>query len=50
MKDIELKKLVEIVGYKEGGIPVVVDPGILDPKEFIDTVLNVRVPNPFMPD
>ena len=25
-------------------------PGILDPKEFIDTVLNVRVPNPFMPD
>lgn len=49
MKDTELKKLVEIVGYKEG-IPVVVDPGILDPKEFIDTVLNIRVPNPFMPD
>lgn len=49
MQDTELKKLVEIVGYKEG-IPVVVDPGILDPKEFIDTVLNVRVPNPFMPD
>lgn len=49
MKDTELKKLVEIVGYKEG-IPVVIDPGILDPKEFIDTVLNVRVPNPFMPD
>ena len=49
MKDTELKKLVEIVGYKEG-IPVVVDPGILDPKEFIDTVLNVRVPNPFKPD
>lgn len=49
MKDTELKKLVEIVGYKEG-IPVVVDLGILDPKEFIDTVLNVRVPNPFMPD
>lgn len=49
MKDTELKKLVEIVGYKEG-LPVVVNPGILDPKEFIDTVLNVRVPNPFMPD
>ena len=49
MKDTELKKLVEIVGYKEG-LPVVVDPGILDPKEFIDTVLNIRVPNPFMPD
>ncbi len=49
MKDTELKKLVEIVGYEEG-LPVVVDPGILDPKEFIDTVLTVRVTNPFMPD
>jgi fructuronate reductase len=49
MKDPELKKLVEVVGYKEG-LLVVVNPGILDPKEFIDTVLNVRVPNPFMPD
>src|SRR5699024_237932 len=25
-------------------------PGILDPKTFIDQVLNVRIPNPFMPD
>ncbi len=49
MKDEELVKLVERVGYQEG-LPVVVNPGILDPKEFIDTVLNVRVPNPFMPD
>ena len=49
MKDEELVKLVETVGYKEG-LPVVVNPGVLDPKEFIDTVLKVRVPNPFMPD
>lgn len=49
MKDEELKKLVESIGYQEG-LPVVVDPGILDPKEFIDTVLRVRIPNPFMPD
>ncbi len=49
MKDPVLKKLVEIIGYEEG-LPVVVNPGILDPKEFIDTVLNVRIPNPFMPD
>lgn len=41
--------MVERIGYTEG-LPVVVDPGILDPKEFIDTVLNVRIPNPFMPD
>ena len=26
------------------------DPGILAPKEFMDTVLNVRIANPFMPD
>lgn len=49
MKDPELKKLVERIGYVEG-LPVVVNPGVLDPKEFIDTVLNVRIPNPFMPD
>ena len=49
MKDRELVKLVETVGYKEG-LPVVVDPIILSPKEFIDTVLKVRVTNPFMPD
>ncbi|WP_099469595.1 mannitol dehydrogenase family protein [Konateibacter massiliensis] len=49
MKHPVLKKLVELIGYKEG-LPVVVNPGILDPKEFIDTVVNVRIPNPFMPD
>lgn len=49
MKDKELKKLVETIGYVEG-LPVVINPGILDPKEFIDTVLNIRIPNPFMPD
>lgn len=49
MQDTELVKLVERIGYEEG-LPVVVDPGILNPKEFIDTVLQVRIPNPFMPD
>lgn len=49
MKDEALVKLVKVIGYREG-LPVVVNPGILDPKEFIDTVLSVRVPNPFMPD
>lgn len=49
MKDKDLKKLVEVIGYKEG-LPVVTDPGIIHPKDFIDTVLNVRIPNPFMPD
>ena len=49
MKDAELRKMVEVIGYTEG-LPVVINPGVLDPKEFIDTVLNVRIPNPFMPD
>lgn len=49
MKDRELRKMVEVIGYAEG-LPVVVNPGILDPEEFIDTVLKVRFPNPFMPD
>ena len=49
MKDDTLRKLVEGIGYTEG-LPVVVNPGILDPKEFIDTVLKLRIPNPFMPD
>lgn len=49
MKDPDLVKMVEIIGYKEG-LPVVTDPGILSPEKFIDEVLQVRVPNPFMPD
>lgn len=49
MKDKTLLKMVEQIGYVEG-LPVVVDPGIINPKEFIDTVLKVRIPNPFMPD
>lgn len=49
MKNPLLKKLVERIGYVEG-LPVVTDPGILSPKHFIDEVLHLRIPNPFMPD
>ena len=49
MKNPLLKNMVEVIGYKEG-LPVVVNPGILDPKKFIDEVVNVRIPNPFLPD
>jgi fructuronate reductase len=49
MKDKELVGLIEKIGYVEG-LPVVSDPGIISPKEFIDEVLQVRLPNPFMPD
>jgi fructuronate reductase len=49
MKNPDLVKLVEGIGYGEG-LPVVVDPGILSPRKFIDEVIKVRFPNPFMPD
>ena len=49
MKDPELKKLITDMGYREA-MPVVVNPGILKPEEFIDAVLTKRLPNPFMPD
>lgn len=49
MKDEELKKLVHQIGPVEG-MPVVTNPGILSPEAFVDEVINVRIPNPFMPD
>ncbi len=49
MKDPDLIRLCEGIGYIEG-LPVVTDPGILNPKEFIDTVVKERIPNPFLPD
>ena len=49
MKDEDLCGLVTKMGYKEA-MPVVVDPGVLKPEDFIDAVLTKRLPNPFMPD
>jgi fructuronate reductase len=49
MKDPDLVRLVEGIGYREG-LPVAANPGVLSPERFIDEVLTVRFPNPFMPD
>lgn len=49
MKDEDIVALIKRLGYIEG-LPVVVDPKILDPKAFIDEVIEQRLPNPFMPD
>lgn len=49
MEDADLCKMVNIIGHKEG-MPVVTDPGVLSPDEFLDAVLKERIPNPFMPD
>ena len=49
MKDEDLRPFIQKIGYIEA-MPVVVDPGILNPYEFIGAVINKRLPNPFMPD
>ncbi len=49
MKDNTLLSLIETLGYKEG-LPVVTDPGIIAPREFLKEVLEIRLPNPFLPD
>ncbi len=49
MKDEDLLRLIKILGYNEG-LKVVEDPKIISPKAFIDEVIEIRLPNPFMPD
>ncbi len=49
MKDSQLISLIKNVGYKEG-LPVVINPDIISPKDFIDETINIRFPNPFIPD
>lgn len=49
MKDEDLKSLVTHLGYDEC-LPVVCDPGILNPEKFLKEVLEERFPNPFLPD
>lgn len=49
MRDPELVALVKRLGYGEG-MPVVVDPKVIDPKQFIDVLVEHRLPNPSLPD
>jgi len=49
MADPDLRPFIQKIGYIEA-MPVVTDPGVLNPYEFIGTVINRRLPNPFMPD
>ncbi|MBP2032650.1 fructuronate reductase [Clostridium algifaecis] len=49
MKDDCIVKLINKIGYEEG-MPVVTNPGILDPKDFIKEVIGVRLPNSYIPD
>jgi len=49
MHDADLVKFIKQIGYTEG-LPVVVDPKVMSAKKFIDEVVQLRLPNPFMPD
>ena len=49
MADEDLRAFIQKIGYIEA-MPVVTDPGVLNPYEFIGAVINKRLPNPFMPD
>lgn len=49
LKDDDLVRLIKHIGYDEG-LRFVCDPKIINPKEFIDECINVRFPNPYLPD
>ncbi|WP_091461010.1 mannitol dehydrogenase family protein [Acetomicrobium thermoterrenum] len=49
MRDSDLKSLIERAGYDEM-LPVAVNPGIIDPEQFMREVIEERLPNPFVPD
>lgn len=49
MRDDALVALIRQIGYVEG-MPVVVDPGVMSARAFLDEVVTKRFPNPFVPD
>ncbi|MCL1998391.1 MAG: mannitol dehydrogenase family protein [Turicibacter sp.] len=49
MKDPDLVALITKMGYDEA-LPVVINPGVIKPADFINAVITKRLPNPFMPD
>jgi fructuronate reductase len=49
MGDAALLALVRRIAYDEG-LPAVSDPGVINPKAFLDEAVNERLPNPMLPD
>lgn len=49
MNDAAIVRLIKRIGYVEG-MPVVADPKIFVPSEFIAEVISERLPNPYIPD
>ncbi|KRM81748.1 fructuronate reductase [Limosilactobacillus coleohominis DSM 14060] len=49
VQDPDIKRLILQIGYGED-LPVVQDPKVLSPRDFIDELVNKRLPNPYIPD
>lgn len=49
IQDPQLRGLAEKIGYDEG-LPVVADPGVIHPKDFLKEFLEERLPNQNVPD
>ena len=49
MLDFHLRSLAVQLGH-EDGLPVVTDPGIIRPEDFLQEVLSQRLSNPYLPD
>lgn len=49
MEDEDLVALIKHLGYDED-LPVVVDPKVINPEEFIEELLTKRLPNKALPD
>lgn len=49
MENPSLVALIKHIGYDED-MPVVKDPGVIDPKAFIEELINTRLPNRSLPD
>lgn len=47
--DKDMLKMARMVAYDEG-LPVVPDPGIISPQEFVDELFNDRFPNEYLGD
>lgn len=47
--DADIKRIIECMGYEET-LPLVVDPVIINPQNFLEECINVRFPNFFLPD
>lgn len=48
MRDEQLLRLVDRIA--EEGMKVVINPEIINPSEFVQEVINERLPNPYIPD